>query len=266
MCVSHSVTGPSETCFFQSFKTENIAYTTPTLPTLCTPHHCLAVPRHDSVRIGAVPVARQECRPINARSSASRKAAAAAAATLRRNTRCHTYIHHLISIHHTPPYAIARRKAAAAAAALRTNTRCQTSIHHLISIHHTPPYAVPFQMAPPNPHLLAVGTVVSANLSQSPHEEVVRMLAVNGHNAIQRNTRPGFIYMICKDCDARCSVSTYKKDAWCVLNRHDAVGRQCQGLTTKKSQKGDARKTPGRQREKSADAAPIKKYQKQDGK
>ena len=35
MCVSHSVTGPSETCFFQSFKTENIAYTTP-----CTPHHC----------------------------------------------------------------------------------------------------------------------------------------------------------------------------------------------------------------------------------
>ena len=105
MCVSHSVTGPSETCFFQSFKTENIAYTTPTLPTLCTPHHCLAVPRHDSVRIGAVPVARQECRPINARSSASRKAAAAAA-TLRTNTRCHTSIHHLISIHHTPPYAI----------------------------------------------------------------------------------------------------------------------------------------------------------------
>ena len=217
MCVSHSVTGPSETCFFQSFKTENIAYTTPTLPTLCTPHHCLAVPRHDSVRIGAVPVARQECRPINARSSASRKAAAAAAA----------------------------------AAALRTNTRCHTSIHHLISIHHTPPYAVPFQMAPPNPHLLAVGTVVSANLSQSPHEEVVTMLAVNGHDAIQRNTRPGFIYMICKFCPARCSVSTYRKDAWCVLNRHDAVGRQCQGLTTKKSQKGDARKTPGRQKSKS---------------
>ena len=137
-----------------------------------------------------------------------------------------------------------------------------------LSVKHTPYTAVLFQMAPPNPHLLAVGTIVSANLSQSPHEEVVRMLAVNGHNAIQRNTRPGFIYMICKDCDARCSVSTYKKDAWCVLNRHDAVGRQCQksaDAPTKKSQKGDARKTPGRQREKSADAL-TKKSQKQDGK
>jgi hypothetical protein len=98
----------------------------------------------------------------------------------------------------------------------------------------------PFQMAPPNPHLLAVGTRVSANLSQSPHEEVVRMLRTNGHNAIQRNTRPGFIYMICKDCDAKCSVSTYKKDAWCVLKRHDAVGNSCQKSKNSKSQKQDA--------------------------
>ena len=121
-------------------------------------------------------------------------------------------------------------------------------------------------MAPPNPHLLAVGTRVSQNLSQAPKEELVSMLRANGHNAIQRNIRHGFIYMICKDCDATCSVSTYRNDAWCVTTRHDAVGRQCQksaDALTKKSQKGDAGKTPGRQREKSADA-PIKKSQKQD--
>ena len=94
----------------------------------------------------------------------------------------------------------------------------------------------------PNPHLLAVGTRVSANLSQSPHEEVVRMLRTNGHNAIQRNTRPGFIYIICKDCDAKCSVSTYKEDAWCVLKRHDAVGNSCQKSQKSKSQKQDAGK------------------------
>jgi hypothetical protein len=100
-----------------------------------------------------------------------------------------------------------------------------------------------FQMAPPNPHLLTVGTRVSPNLSQSPKEELVSMLRTNGHNAIQRNIRHGFIYMICKDCDARCSVSTYKNDAWCVTTRNDAVGRQC---------------------EKSADAPKKKSQQKQD--
>ena len=126
--------------------------------------------------------------------------------------------------------------------------------------------AVFFQMAPPNPHLLAVGTRVSQNLSQAPKEELVSMLRTNGHNAIQRNIRHGNIYMICKDCDATCSVSTYRNDAWCVTKRHDAVGRQCQksaDAPTKKSQKGDAGKKHGRQREKSADA-PIKKSQKQD--
>ena len=40
MCVSLSVTGPSETCFFQSFKTENIAYTTPTPHTVYTTPLC----------------------------------------------------------------------------------------------------------------------------------------------------------------------------------------------------------------------------------
>jgi hypothetical protein len=126
--------------------------------------------------------------------------------------------------------------------------------------------AVFFQMAPPNQHLLAVGTRVSQNLSQAPKEELVRMLRTNGHNATQRNIRHGNILMICKNCDARCSVSTYKNDAWYVTKRHDAVGRQCQksaDAPTKKSQKRDAGKTPGRQREKSADA-PIKKSQKQD--
>ncbi len=125
-----------------------------------------------------------------------------------------------------------------------------------------------FQMAPPNPHLLEVGTRVSPNLSQSPKEELVSMLRTNGHNAIQRNIRHGFIHMICKDCDARCSVSTYKNDAWCVTTRNDAVGRQCQksaDATTKKCQ--DAGKTPGRQCEKSADAPnkhQEKSQQKQD--
>jgi hypothetical protein len=41
--------------------------------------------------------------------------------------RCHTSIHHLISIH--PP--------------LFCSGSCHTSIHHLISIHHTPPYTIP---------------------------------------------------------------------------------------------------------------------------
>jgi hypothetical protein len=98
------------------------------------------------------------------------------------------------------------------------------------------------QMAPPNPHLLAVGTRVSPNLSQSPKEELVRLMRTNGHNAIQRNIRHGFIYMICKDCDARCSVSTYKNDAWCVLKRHDAVGRMCKKSQKSKSQKQNAGK------------------------
>ena len=240
MCVSHSVTGPSETCFFQSFKTENIAYTTP-----CTPHHCadthhlhhtpptrsqLHHPPTCELFLLQLTVREVECRlglheaSENARSSASRKAAAAAAAAaaLRTKTRCHTYIHHLISIHHTP---------------LCGSCPMLTAVF--------------FQMAPPNPHLLAVGTRVSQNLSQAPKEEVVSMLRTNGHNAIQRNIRHGNIYMICKDCDATCSVSTYRNDAWCVTKRHDAVGRQCQksaDAPTKKSQKGDAGKTHGRQR------------------
>ena len=79
-----------------------------------------------------------------------------------------------------------------------------------------------------NPHLLTVGTRVSPNLSQSPKEELVSMLRTNGHNPIQRSIRQGNILMICKDCGAKCRVSTYKNDAWCVTTRNDAVGRQCQ--------------------------------------
>jgi hypothetical protein len=121
----------------------------------------------------------------------------------------------------------------------------------------------------PNPHLLAVGTRVSQNLAQAPKEVkevIVSMLRTNGHNAIRRNSRRGFIYILCKDCDARCSVSTYRKDAWYVRTRDDAVGRQCPNSAdapTKKPQKRDAGMTLGRQREKSADA-PTKKSQKRE--
>ena len=138
----YPLTAPWRLGVMLMFLRSNLLYQRRQTTILLLPFH---LPPYPVVMLGTV--ARQECRPINARSSASRKtaaAAAAAAATLRTNTRCHTSIHHLISIQNTPPYAIARRKAAAvAAAALRTNTRCQTSIHHLISIHHTPPYAIP---------------------------------------------------------------------------------------------------------------------------
>ena len=177
------------------------------------------------------------------------------------------------TIHHTPPY---------------------TTPHHIPtppytpSQDHTPPYAiVPFKTVlekimmstalcvtrgmAPNPHLLAVGTRVSQNLAQAPKEvkeAIVSMLRTNGHNAIRRNSRRGFIYMLCKDCDARCSVSTYKNDAWYVRTRDDAIGRQCPksaDASTKKPQKRGVGMTLGslRQREKSADT-PTKKSKKRE--
>ena len=78
-----------------------------------------------------------------------------------------------------------------------------------------------------DPQLLLVGTRVSQNLTCAPKAELVRLFRLKGHTPIQRNIRDGFIYMICKDCDATCSVSTYQRDAWYVTKCHEAVGRQC---------------------------------------
>jgi hypothetical protein len=74
---------------------------------------------------------------------------------------------------------------------------------------------------------LIVGARVSQNLTIAPKAELVRLFRLKGHTPIQRNIRDGYIFMVCKKCDAKCSVSTYLRDAWYVTTCHEAVGKQC---------------------------------------
>ena len=97
----------------------------------------------------------------------------------------------------------------------------------ILPMHVTESDDVASTIAKLDPQLLLVGTRVSQNLTCAPKAELVRLFRLKGHTPIQRNIRDGFIYMICKDCDATCSVSTYQRDAWYVTKCHEAVGRQC---------------------------------------
>ena len=65
----------------------------------------------------------------------------------------------------------------------------------------------------------------------TPKDEVMHEFRLNGHVPILRNSRRGYIIVICKHenkgCNASCGVSANQRDGWYVTTCDEAVGKKC---------------------------------------
>ena len=75
--------------------------------------------------------------------------------------------------------------------------------------------------------VLGVGTKVTP-AGETPHDEIFDVFLSQGHNPRQRNSRSGYIQVLCKNapCQAYCYASSNQRDDWYVTQLH-LVNKVC---------------------------------------